>query len=88
MENETITFATREGFFMVEDISILITAIIFSAAFILIVTYVINFIPSLMSSIIKKIKNDSIIYSDNTIHDPNLDKTTLGIKTMIDKVID
>ena len=74
--------------FKIEDISMLITALIFASSFVLIVTNVINFVPDLIRSLTSKIKNESLIYSEKTLHDPKLDKTELGIKTIIDRVID
>jgi hypothetical protein len=75
-----------------DDVTALLVAIIFLPCLAAIITRVLIFVPGLLRSVLRSIKNPSLIYDDNyidnsTIHESSLASSEFGSKTLIDRVI-
>lgn len=66
------------GYFMSSDVHDLLFMIIAIASLSMIITWTINFIPSLMKSILRKVKNKSIIYDSEFLDNAKLDDSKIG----------
>lgn len=81
----------KNNFITDKDVLMLFVAIIFMVSIAWLVGRLINFIPDFMVSLVRKIKNKSIIYSNDHLNnpdlDPNLDKSDLGLKNLLDRWI-
>lgn len=74
---------TPYEFIIGSDVTDIILMIIFTVSLILIISWVLNFIPSFMSSMLSKIKNKSIIYDtdylkESNLHEMNIEQSTIG----------
>lgn len=72
MNEENTTQTVPNLLFTVDDPSTVLMLIIICASIAMLVNYLINFVPSFMASLVRRIKNPSIIYSDDTLHEPTL----------------
>lgn len=81
----------EENFITHTDVLHLFVAIIFFTSIAWIINRVITFIPDLMVDWVRKIKNKSMIYGNEHLNDPkldpNLDKSDLGFKNLLDRWI-
>lgn len=83
-------------FFNHDDVIALFLAIIFLPCLAVVITRVLNFVPSFMISLLKSVKNPSIIYSDDYIDSSNIANSRIadssiansdfGSKTLVDRV--
>lgn len=78
-------------FFNHDDVIALFLAIIFLPCLAVVITRIINFVPSFMRSVLRSVKNPSIIYSDDYIDSSNITNSRLvdsdfGSKTLVDRV--
>lgn len=75
-----------------DDVTALLVAIIFLPCLAAIITRVLVFVPGLLTSILRSVRNPSLIYDDNyvdnsTIHESSLASSDFGSKTLVDRVI-
>lgn len=68
------------------DVLLLIATIVMVVGLGFVISRLITFIPYFMGSILKKVKNKSIIYTNDTLETTNIDKSHLGYKDMFEKV--
>jgi hypothetical protein len=74
-----------------DDVTALLVAIIFLPCLAAIITRVLVFVPNLLTSVLRSVKNRSLIYDDNyidnsTIHESSLASSDFGSKTLVDRV--
>lgn len=79
--------ATPYEFITGDDVTNILLMIIISAAIVLIISWVLNFLPSFMTNMLKKIKNPSLIYStdylkESNITDFNIDEPTIDLSDL------
>lgn len=70
-----------------DDVTNILLMIIISAAIVLIISWVLNFLPSFMTYMLKKIKNPSLIYSTDYLKESdltefNIDKPTIDLSEL------
>jgi hypothetical protein len=75
-----------------DDVILLLSAIIFLPCLAAIITRILVFVPGLLTSILRSVRNPSLIYDDNyvdnsTIHESSLASSDFGSKTLVDRVI-
>lgn len=83
-------------FFNHDDVISLFLVIIFLPCLAVIITRIINFVPVLVRSVLRSVKNPSLIYSDDYIDsskvansriaDSRLADSDFGSKTLVDRV--
>lgn len=73
----------------IDDIKLLLFTLIEIVGLAWIISYILGFIPSFLLSIIRKLPNNSPVTNDEQIYtadlESNLDKSELGMKTLIDR---
>lgn len=79
-QDEILTFVERYQLFTADDVMYLILAMLFVVFVSSLIFVFLYFIPSFIKSVIKSVKNKSIIYSDSESLN-----TTLDLKSMIFK---
>lgn len=79
-QDEILTFVERYQLYTADDVTYLILAMLFVVLVASLVFMFLYFIPSFTKSVIKSVKNKSVIYSDS--EELN---TTLDLKSMIFK---
>lgn len=74
------------SFVTADDVILLLATLITIVSLAWLIGRLITFIPSFMVDTVKKVKNKSIIDSNETLHDTSLDKSEIGLKTFVEKV--
>lgn len=74
-----------------QDFMTLLFMIAFFACLAAIVSRVLIFVPSLLTSVLRSVRNPSLIYGDNyidnsTIHESKIATSDFGSKTLVDRV--
>lgn len=74
------------------DVMTLLFMIVFFSCLASIVTRILVFIPGLLTSVLRSVRNPSLIYDDNyvdnsTIHESSLAISDFGSKTLVDRVV-
>jgi hypothetical protein len=74
-----------------DDVITLFFAIIFVSCLAAIIVRVLVFVPNLLTSVLRSVRNPSLIYDDNyidnsTIHESSLASSDFGSKTLVDRV--
>lgn len=78
-------------FFNHDDVISLFLVIIFLPCLAVVITRIINFVPRFIRSVLRSVKNPSLIYSDDYIDSSNIANSRLadsdfGSKTLVDRV--
>ncbi|ODA15325.1 hypothetical protein A5N86_16650 [Geobacillus thermoleovorans] len=76
-----------------DDVIRLLFLIVFFACLVAIVVRILVFVPGLLTSVLRSVRNSSLIYDDNyldnsTIHDSKIASSDFGSKTLVDRVND
>lgn len=66
------------GYFSPSDIHVLLFSIIVIASLSMIITWTLSFVPSLMKSTVRSVRNKSIIYDTDYLDKTKLDDSRLG----------
>lgn len=69
-----------------DDVITLLFLIVFLACLAAIVSRVLVFVPSLLSSVLRSVVNPSLIYSDDYVDNSSVASSDFGSKTLADRV--
>lgn len=68
-----------------EDVNFFFFALLQAVLMAFIISRVLTFVPSLILSVVRSIKNRSLIYQDGKALDTTLDKSDFGLKVLVNR---